>query len=62
MLRMIEHLDQIRKARPLLLPIYPAWYSFEHKHWPYTFGSLEFRFERSTYEAQTKILEGWVNQ
>ncbi len=38
-----------------------VWYGFEHEHRPYTYGGLEFHFERWAYDAQMKILEGWVN-
>lgn len=39
-----------------------VWYGFEHEHRPYTYGGLEFHFERNAYYAQLKILEEWVNQ
>ena len=39
-----------------------VWYGFEHEHRPYTYGGLEFHFERNAYYAQLKILEGWVKQ
>ena len=39
-----------------------VWYGFEHEHRPYTYGGLEFHFECSAYDAQMKILEGWVKQ
>lgn len=39
-----------------------VWYSFGHEHRPYTYGGLEFHFERNAYYAQLKILEGWVKQ
>ena len=39
-----------------------VWYGFRHEHRPYTYGGLEFHFERNAYYAQLKILEEWVNQ
>lgn len=39
-----------------------VWYGFEHEHRPYTYGGLEFHFERRAYDAQMEILEGWVKQ
>lgn len=39
-----------------------VWYGFEHEHRPYTYGGLEFHFERHAYDEQMKILEGWANQ
>lgn len=36
-----------------------VWHGFEHEHRRYTYGGLEFHFERSAYEAQVKKLEQW---
>lgn len=38
------------------------WYGFEHSHRPYTYGGLEFHFERHAYDAQMKKLEEWVKK
>ena len=35
------------------------WHGFEHEHRPYTYGGLEFHFERQADEAQMKILKNW---
>lgn len=39
-----------------------VWYGFEHSHRPYTYGGLEFHFERRDYDAQMKKLEDWVKK
>lgn len=39
-----------------------VWHGFEHEHRQYTYGGLEFHFERSAYEAEIKKLEDWRRQ
>lgn len=39
-----------------------VWHDFEHEHRPYTYGGLEFHFERQAHDAEIKKLEEWAKQ
>ena len=39
-----------------------VWHDFEHEHRPYTYGGLEFHFERCAYDAEIKKLEKLAEQ
>ena len=39
-----------------------VWHDFEHEHMSYTYGGLEFHFERNAYDAEIRKLQQWAKQ
>lgn len=39
-----------------------VWHDFEHEHMSYTYGGLEFHFERHAYDAEIRKLQQWAKQ